>query len=68
MNQYTALGEDLSRRAITQTERNPMVHFTSTQGRYFSFIHAYTSLHGRPPAESEIAAAMCVSPNTRRRR
>lgn len=39
-----------------------MVDFTSTQGRYLSFIHAYTSLHGRPPAESEIAAAMCVSP------
>jgi hypothetical protein len=27
-----------------------------------AFIHAYISLHGYPPAESEIAAAMCVSP------
>jgi hypothetical protein len=39
-----------------------MPAFTSTQGRYLAFIHAYTALHGYPPAESEIAAAMCVSP------
>lgn len=39
-----------------------MATFTPTQGRYLSFIHAYTSLHGYPPAESEIAAALCVSP------
>ncbi len=39
-----------------------MADFTPTQGRYLAFIHAYTSLHGCPPAESEIAAAMCVSP------
>jgi hypothetical protein len=36
--------------------------FTPTQGRYLAFIHAYIGLHGYPPAESEIAAAMCVSP------
>jgi hypothetical protein len=39
-----------------------MTDFTPTQGRYLSFIHTYTSRHGCPPAESEIAAAMCVSP------
>jgi hypothetical protein len=39
-----------------------MAAFTPTQGRYLAFIHAYTTLHGSPPAESEIAAAMCVSP------
>lgn len=39
-----------------------MADFTPTQGRYLAFIHAYTSLHGYPPAETEIAAAMCVSP------
>jgi hypothetical protein len=39
-----------------------MANFTPTQGRYLAFIHAYASLHGHPPAESEIAAAMCVSP------
>lgn len=39
-----------------------MADFTPTQGRYLSFIQAYTTLHGFPPAESEIAAALCVSP------
>lgn len=39
-----------------------MADFTPTQGRYLAFIHAYIDRHGYPPAESEIAAAMCVSP------
>jgi hypothetical protein len=39
-----------------------MADFTPTQGRYLAFIHAYTTLHGYPPAESEMAAALCVSP------
>ncbi len=39
-----------------------MASFTTTQGRYLAFIHAYTNRHGSPPAESETAAAMCVSP------
>jgi Plasmid pRiA4b ORF-3-like protein/LexA DNA binding domain len=43
-------------------EHGFMAEFTQTQGRYLAFIHAYIRLHGYPPAESEIAAAMCVSP------
>jgi hypothetical protein len=39
-----------------------MADFTPTQGRYLAFIHAYIGLHSYPPAESDIAAAMCVSP------
>jgi len=39
-----------------------MTEFTPTQGRYLSFIHAYTDGFGYPPAESEIAKAMKVSP------
>lgn len=39
-----------------------MATLTPTQGRYLSYIHAYTNLHGYPPGESEIAAALCVSP------
>ncbi len=39
-----------------------MADFTPTQGRYLAFINAYTNTQGYPPAESEIAAAMCVSP------
>jgi hypothetical protein len=38
-----------------------MADFTPTQGRYLAFIHAYMNLHGFPPAESEIATAICVS-------
>jgi hypothetical protein len=43
-------------------EGDVMADFTPTQGRYLAFIHAYAELHGYPPAESEIAAALCVSP------
>lgn len=45
-----------------RTVRVAVPDFTPTQGRYLAYIHAYTCLHGYPPAESEIAAAMCVSP------
>ena len=38
------------------------MEFTPKQGRYLAFIHSYTCRHGRPPAEAEIAMAMCVSP------
>lgn len=38
-----------------------MTDFTPTQGRYLSFIHAYTEGFNVPPAESEIAAAIGVS-------
>ncbi|HLN30676.1 MAG TPA: MarR family transcriptional regulator [Gemmataceae bacterium] len=46
----------------TRDGKEVMADFTPTQGRYLGFILAYTHLHGYPPAESEIAAAMCVSP------
>lgn len=39
-----------------------MAAFSPTQGRYLSFIQEYLRRYGRPPAESEIAAAMCVAP------
>src|SRR5688572_18708511 len=29
------------------------IPFTATQGQYLAFIHAYTTLHRRPPAESD---------------
>jgi len=38
-----------------------MPPFTPTQARYLSFIHAYITGFGQPPAESEIAEAMRVS-------
>lgn len=39
-----------------------MADFTPMQGRYLAYIHAYTEGFGLPPAESEIAAAISVSP------
>jgi SOS-response transcriptional repressor LexA len=39
-----------------------MADMTPTQGRYLAYIHAYTEGFGLPPAESEIADAIGVSP------
>ena len=39
-----------------------MADSTPKQGQYLAFIHAYTEGFGFPPAESEIAKAMKVSP------
>ena len=39
-----------------------MTDLTPTQGRYLSYIHAYIDAFGLPPAESEIAQAIGVSP------
>lgn len=39
-----------------------MAEMTPTQGRYLAYIHAYTEGFGLPPAESEIAQCIGVSP------
>jgi Mn-dependent DtxR family transcriptional regulator len=36
--------------------------FTDKQGQYLAFIHAYTRLHRRPPAEAEMQQYFRVSP------
>jgi Mn-dependent DtxR family transcriptional regulator len=36
--------------------------FTPKQGQYLAFIHLYTRLHRRPPAEADIQEYFCVSP------
>ena len=36
--------------------------FTEKQGQYLSFIHYYTKIHGRPPAEADIQMFFRVSP------
>jgi DNA-binding GntR family transcriptional regulator len=36
--------------------------FTSRQGQYLAFIHAYRRLHGRAPAETDIQRFFGVSP------
>ena len=36
--------------------------YTSRQGQFLAFIHHYTTLHGRPPAEAEMAHFFTVMP------
>ena len=36
--------------------------YTSRQGQFLGFIHHYTTLHGRPPAEAEMARFFQVTP------
>jgi DNA-binding MarR family transcriptional regulator len=36
--------------------------FTSKQGQYLAYIHLYTRLHRRPPAEADIQQYFCVTP------
>jgi DNA-binding MarR family transcriptional regulator len=38
--------------------------FTTKQGQYLSFIHHYTKIHGRPPAEADILMYFRVTPPT----
>jgi DNA-binding MarR family transcriptional regulator len=36
--------------------------FTAKQGQYLAFIHAYTLVLGRPPAEADLQRHFCVTP------
>ncbi len=36
--------------------------FTERQGQYLAFIDAYTRVHGRPPAETDMQCHFRVSP------
>jgi Mn-dependent DtxR family transcriptional regulator len=36
--------------------------FTPKQGQYLAFIHAYTRLHRRPPAEADMQRYFGVTP------
>jgi repressor LexA len=37
-------------------------NFTPKQGQYLAYIHAYTRLHRRPPAEADLRDYFQVSP------
>jgi Mn-dependent DtxR family transcriptional regulator len=51
---------------MTQTSDNTNLpsypRFTEKQGQYLAFIHAYTSIHRRPPAEADLQRYFHVSP------
>jgi DNA-binding MarR family transcriptional regulator len=38
--------------------------FTHKQGQYLAFIHAYTLVNGRPPAEADMMRFFRVTPPT----
>ena len=38
--------------------------YTSEQGQYLAFIHYYTKIHGRPPAEADMQRYFEVSAPT----
>ena len=49
----------------TATPRNPPhASFTEKQGQYLAFIHAYTKINGRPPAEADMQRHFGVTPPT----
>src|SRR5438876_117771 len=45
---------------MTASERK--LPYTSRQGQFLAFIHHYTTLHGRPPAEAELMQFFQVTP------
>lgn len=40
------------------------VQFTPLQGQYLAFIHAYTAVNARPPAEADLQRHFRVTPPT----
>ena len=40
---------------------SPPAPYTNKQGQYLAYIHAYTKLHRRPPAEAEMQAYFGVT-------
>src|SRR5674476_382182 len=51
--------EQLNRMAGVSPSTKP---FTPKQGQYLAFIHLYTRLHRRPPAETDMQQYFRVSP------
>lgn len=39
-----------------------IAEFTELQGQYLAFIHAYTKIHRRPPAEADMQRFFEVTP------
>ena len=42
----------------------PKTGFTEKQGQYLAFIHAYTKINRRPPAEADMRGYFRVTPPT----
>ena len=40
---------------------SPTAEFTERQGQYLAFIHAYTKVNGRPPAQADLQRFFAVT-------
>lgn len=45
-------------------ERSTYPSYTKKQGQYLAFIHYYTKIHGRPPAEHDLQRYFRTTPPT----
>jgi DNA-binding MarR family transcriptional regulator len=49
---------------MNRTVKDSRLDFTPKQGQYLAFIHAYTLVNGRPPAEADMIRFFKVTPPT----
>ncbi len=49
-------------RELDVSENREKALFTVPQGQYLAYIHAYTLIHRRPPAEADLQAYFRVAP------
>jgi len=49
---------------MNRHESVPRPPFTPRQGQYLAFIHAYTLVNGRPPAQADIQRFFRLTPPT----
>lgn len=49
---------------MNRTASDSRPDFTPKQGQYLAFIHAYTLVNGRPPAEADMIRFFKVTPPT----
>jgi len=54
----------LARTTMDQNTGNARPDFTPKQGQYLAFIHAYTLVNGRPPAQADMQRFFQVTPPT----
>ena len=47
---------------MNRTANDSRPEFTPRQGQYLAFIHAYTLVNGRPPAEADMQKFFRVTP------
>ena len=51
-------------RAWSHLQGSAQKKYTRKQGQYLAFIHAYTQVHGYPPAETDLQSHFRVTPPT----